>query len=282
VTVLRLTLRAPRGFFLHWLSLFGASFALHATVILALVFLPRVFHPRLDFPDVYTVNLVSLPAGAPGPKAAALPEAKPAAATPTPAPVAAPAPAKAKPAIKIPEKPTSKPVKPKPVTKPPAPVKAKPESPTPEPESTSGEGDRETASGQKTAEAQAGGTKNPAGEGVGAGSGAAATGGSGTGADDPAFQFGWYSSNVQAIVSRNWSQPINPGISRPIVAVVTFRIQKDGKVYGIVLERSSGDAVLDRSALRAVQDSNPLPPLPYQWAKDSIGYHFEFELDPEK
>jgi len=281
VTVVRLTLRTPRGLFMHWFSLLGTSFMVHLSLILAIVFLPKVFRPKLDFPDVYTVNLVSLPAGSPGPKASATPEAKPAAAAPAPAP--APAPAKPKPAIKIPEKPTAKPTKTKPVAKPVVMPKPKVE----ESKSDASESTNETteAKGKEASPAPATGQGAAPAAGLSAGGdgsqGGTGAGGAGGMLDDATFQYGWYLSNMSTMFSRNWTRPIKPDLERTLRAVVHFRIQKDGQLTEIVLEQPSGDASLDRSALRAIQDSNPLPQLPPGYGKDSLGVRFFFDLVPD-
>ncbi|HEU5180884.1 MAG TPA: TonB family protein [Candidatus Polarisedimenticolia bacterium] len=299
MTVVRVTLRTPRGELAHWGFLIGISLALHVAAGVAIIFLPMVLRPKLKFPQVYTVDLMSLPAGAPGPKAGP-PEAPPA---PNPAPAAAkaappiskpapkpvvkappPAP-KPKAAIKIPEKPTEKTTKPKPAEK--AKETAKP---VPEPESTAAA--EEKAEGTSKESATKGSEGAPSGaqapiaglsNAPGAGEGAAGAGGGGAGGmlDDATFQYGWYLSNMSGLFSRNWTRPIKPDLSTSLRAIVHFRIQKDGKITDIVLEQPSGDAALDRSALRAVQDSNPLPPLPYQYAKDSLGVHFFFDLVPD-
>ena len=298
MTVVRVTLRTPRGELAHWSYLIGLSAALHVAAGVALIFLPMVLRPKLKFPEVYTVDLMSLPAGAPGPKAAGpetpqtaspsppAPKPAPPVAKPAPKPTVkapAPPPPKPKAAIKIPEKPTDKATKPKPAEK------AK-EPPAKEPEKTSNasteESTGEEAGGSNGSEAKpsAKGSdtststgSSPGGGGPGGGGG----GGAGGMVDDPTFQYGWYIANVQGIISRNWSRPIKPDMTRSLVALVRFRIMKDGSLSDIVLAQSSGDAALDRSSMRAVQDSNPLPPLPYQFGKDSVGFTLEFELNPD-
>lgn len=301
MTVVRLSVRAPRGHFMHWGSLFGLSVLVHLGVLLGIIVLPRIFRPRLKFPEIYSVNLVSLPAGTPGPSASGPPAEKASAPAPPapapPAPKPAPAPpakAKAEAAIKIPVKPTVKPPKKKQVAKltPPPPPKSKEPEPKPKEHETKAEssaGSQESAekaapTSPETAAGGGGGkgSSTAAVQGAGAqGTGTGGAGGSGGMVDDPAFQFGWYVSHIQSIVSRNWSQPILQDIRASLVAVVHFRVHKDGSVDEIVLERSSGDSVLDRSAVRALQDSNPLPPLPFQWSKESIGFRFEFEIHPD-
>lgn len=276
---IHITVRLPERKVLYWSSLGGLSLGLHVCVFLAALLLPRLLASSPKFPKVYTVSLVSLPAGPPGPPARGTPAA-PAAPPPAPAPV------KAEPAVKIPEKPKQTPApKPKPEkpkeTKAPEPKIERPKPPEPKPAATP---PPEAA----PAENPAGGTGSAAGATAGGDAGAgtpggipgAAGGGGGSGyLDDATFEYGWYLSRMTSILRGNWARPfVSSGLGQPLRAVVYFTIRRDGTLANIVLEQASGDATLDRSALRAVQDSNPLPPLPYQYGKDSLGVHFYFEL----
>ena len=266
MSAIRITLRAPRDEVAHWFSMAGFSVLLHATVLGAVVFLPQFFHSAPRFPDVYTADLVSLPAGPPGSPGEGVRAS-------APARPAAP-PAKPAPAVKIPEKPEAKVPKARTVRK--------TEAPKPEAEKT-GEKPEAAASGPATDGGPAGGSADAAGTAGGAG-GIPGGGGGGDGSgflDDATFQYAWYLSNMTSIFGRNWARPIKPDLDRTLRAVVHFRVQRDGTLAEIELEQSSGDPVLDRSALRAVQDSNPLPPLPYQYGKDSLGVHFFFDLKPD-
>jgi len=183
--------------------------------------------------------------------------------------------------VKIPEKPETKLPKVKPARKiepPPRTEKheAKPAPPTPQStESTTSEG----APSQPSPEGSPGASAGSAGsKGISGGPG----GGGGAGfLDDATFAYGWYLTNMTSVLGRNWARPVKPELATTLRAVVHFRVLKDGTVTDIELEQPSGDAVLDRSALRAVQDSNPLPPLPYQYGKDSLGVHFFFDLKPD-
>jgi TonB family protein len=287
MTVVRVTLRNSRGELAHWSFLIGLSLALHLAAGVALIVLPMAFRTKVRFPQIYTVDLMSLPAGAPGPKAGspdqppAAAKAAPPAAKPAPKPAVkapAPPPPKLKAAIKIPEKPNQKAAKPKPAEK------AKP-SPPKEPEKTSDaatdESTGDSSGAASASEAKAPGKTSESSPSAGGG-GEGGTGGGGAGGiDDPTFQYGWYYANIQGIISRNWSRPIKPDMAHTLAALVRFRVMKNGSLSDIVLVQSSGDAALDRSAMRAVQDSNPLPPLPFQFAKDSVGFTLEFELNPD-
>ena len=215
------------------------------------------------------MDLVALPPGRPGP-----PAEEPRAAAP------APAPPRAQAAVKIPEKPEVKISKPKPSRKeePPKPQPEKKEpAPAPQaapPVDSAGASEKEpgTRPGESATAGSPGGTAGIQGAGGGDGSGFL---------DDASFAYGWYLSNMTSILGRNWARPIKPDLDRTLRAVVHFRVLKDGTLTDIELEESSNDPTLDRSALRAVQDSNPLPPLPYQYGKDSLGVHFFFDLKPD-
>jgi len=221
-------------------------------------------------PGVYTVDLVSMPLPAPGP-----PSGEPRASAPAPAPVRAP-----EPAVKIPDKP-SKPPEKKTTNKKPTPPKPKVEKPAPEPKPAPAES---APVPEPSAAATAGDAGKSAGAGAGVGAQALAGGPGGGGGsgylDATDFEYGWYIARISSILPSNWARPMAPELRQPLRAVVHFIIRRDGTLTDIELEQPSGDAALDRSALRAVQDSNPLPPLPYQYGKDSLGVHFYFELKP--
>ncbi len=268
MSAVRITLKAPRDEVVHWFSMAGLSVILHATALGAIIFVPQFFQSAPRFPDVYTADLVSLPAGLPGSRGEGPPRAS-AAAKP------APAPAKPAPAVKIPEKPEAKAPKAR-TTRKTEPQKPEAEKTVPKPEPV--------ASGPVPDEGPTGEGAGAAGAAGGAGGIPGAGGGGGEGSgflDDATFQYAWYLSNMTSIFGRNWARPIKPDLDRTLRTVIFFRVLKDGTLAEIELERSSGDPVLDRSALRAVQDSNPLPPLPYQYGKDSLGVHFFFDLKPD-
>ena len=265
MSAIRITLKAPRDEVAHWFSMAGSSVLLHVTVLGAVVFIPQFFHPGPRFPDVYTADLVSLPAGLPG-----IPGEGPRASAPAPAPARA----KQEAPVKIPDKPEPKAPKIKaPRKAEPPKVKAEKTDQKLQPMASQPGVTGGTGEGPSDAAGGAGGTGGIPGGGGGAG-------GSGF-LDDATFQYAWYLSNMTSIFGRNWARPIKPDLDRTLRAVVHFRVLKDGTLAEIELEQSSGDPVLDRSALRAVQDSNPLPPLPYQYGKDSLGVHFFFDLKPD-
>ena len=78
-------------------------------------------------------------------------------------------------------------------------------------------------------------------------------------------------------VARNWrSQDLDSTVRNPVV--VTFDILRTGKVPNVRVARSSGNFAMDQSAQRAILLSNPFPPLPAQYERDSATIEFWFRL----
>ena len=267
MSAVRITLRAPREEVTHWLSMAGASVLFHVTVFAAVLWVPQFFQNRAAFPDVYTVDLVALPAGMPGP-----PGGAPRASAPAPAP----APARQEPAVKIPEKPEAKIPKAKP------PKKAEPVKPR----SEKAEAKAPSAQAAATSGASEAGTGTAAEGGTGSGAPGGIPGGTGGAGGsllvgDATFAYGWYLDRMLSLIEGNWSRPILTDLTRTLRAGVRFVVQRDGTLTNIELAQPSGDATVDRSVIRAVTASSPLPPLPYQYGKESLEITIFFNLKPD-
>lgn len=74
------------------------------------------------------------------------------------------------------------------------------------------------------------------------------------------------------ITSEIWQHWIYPDMgSRDIEAIIVIKILKDGSVQIKGIERSSGNSLFDRSAIRAITKASPLTPPPYEM---EIGVRF--------
>jgi len=58
---------------------------------------------------------------------------------------------------------------------------------------------------------------------------------------------------------------------------LSFNIERDGKISNPEIKQPSGIPSLDRSAMRAILASNPLPPLPGDYRGGTINVSFYFE-----
>jgi colicin import membrane protein len=74
------------------------------------------------------------------------------------------------------------------------------------------------------------------------------------------------------ITKEIWQQWVYPNVGKKdIEAVVSIKILRDGTAIVQKIEKSSGNSVFDKSALRALAKASPLPPPPYEM---EIGVRF--------
>lgn len=104
----------------------------------------------------------------------------------------------------------------------------------------------------------------------GLGLGGAGGGGS---AFDQDFEYSYYVQQMLTRINQHWQRVPVRGQA---IAVIRFTIFKDGHVDQVQVEESSGLAMLDRAAQRAVVLSDPLPPLPNSYPRDRVGVHLQF------
>jgi len=96
---------------------------------------------------------------------------------------------------------------------------------------------------------------------------------------DFSLRYSWYVEAVQRRVSSNWLQStIDPMLRFAPRVVVDFQIFRDGTASNIQIVQSSGNASVDRSALRAVQDSSPFQRLPGDYSGPYVSVEFWFEF----
>lgn len=94
--------------------------------------------------------------------------------------------------------------------------------------------------------------------------------------DSGDFAFAYYLRQVRSRIAQNWSPPAGLQAGAPIQAVVYFKISRDGSISSIRMETGSQAEFFDRSALRAVTLSDPMPPLPLGFEGSELGVHFGF------
>ena len=90
-------------------------------------------------------------------------------------------------------------------------------------------------------------------------------------------QFGAYADLVVQRVTEKWQTNGLAGLRLPM-AVITFDILRDGSVKNAQIMQRSGNSTLDYSALRAVMDAGPFPPLPAEYSGSSTNVELRFQL----
>jgi protein TonB len=92
-------------------------------------------------------------------------------------------------------------------------------------------------------------------------------------------RYSWYVNAIRNRISSNWLKAtVDPGITTAPRVFVTFQILRDGRVVNPQLTNASGISSLDRSAVRAVYDSSPMPPLPGDYPASSVSVEFWFDF----
>ena len=93
------------------------------------------------------------------------------------------------------------------------------------------------------------------------------------------FPFTYYLRLIQSKIGERWAPPRAAAAGGERV-IVLFEIQRDGQVREATVERSSGNTLYDQSAVRAVTEASPFPPLPPEFKASSLRVHFGFEFQP--
>ena len=115
--------------------------------------------------------------------------------------------------------------------------------------------------------------------GAGQGLGVATETGVTVGNTDPALAY--YFVLIQDKITGNWTPPkMSPGTTASVS--LSLRILRSGQVRGLAVGSSSGDRLLDDSAVRAVSLSSPLPPLPPLYKAEALSLELRFTFVGEK
>ncbi len=92
------------------------------------------------------------------------------------------------------------------------------------------------------------------------------------------FPHAWYLGVLKEKVYARWSPPSEFFQSKhPAVALVSFRIDRAGRLGRITLKERSGFARFDQSALAAVQNLGQVPALPEQYGEESLDVVIRFQ-----
>jgi TonB family protein len=96
---------------------------------------------------------------------------------------------------------------------------------------------------------------------------------------DPALAY--YFVLIQDKITSSWTPPkMSPGTTASVS--LALRILRSGQVRDLIVGSSSGDRLLDDTAVRAVALASPLPPLPPLFKAESLSLELRFTFVGEK
>lgn len=89
------------------------------------------------------------------------------------------------------------------------------------------------------------------------------------------FTYSYYLNILLNRISKNWHNPFR---DQDVIlkSVIYFEVDKDGTIYGVRLEETSGNDIYNETAMRAVIVTKSLPPLPDEFVDDYLKIHLEF------
>ena len=91
-------------------------------------------------------------------------------------------------------------------------------------------------------------------------------------------RLGWYAEMIRQKIAQNWNTNGLDARAQNSAAIVSFYIMRDGSIRTPVIVQTSGNPTIDNTALRAVYQASPMPPLPAQIPEPYISAQFTFNL----
>ncbi len=92
------------------------------------------------------------------------------------------------------------------------------------------------------------------------------------------FPYQYYLLIIRDRISSNWfTALIDPGVEGTLQTAVYFRIFRNGTISNIEVRESSNIRAFDSSAVRAIMNSAPFPPLPADYDEQYLGIILIFE-----
>ena len=82
-----------------------------------------------------------------------------------------------------------------------------------------------------------------------------------------------YYNEVGSLIRSRW---IYPGDADGLEVLFAIKIARSGKLLGVTKEKSSGSALFDESAMRALKKAAPFPPLPEEMTGDLLEVGIRF------
>jgi len=137
-----------------------------------------------------------------------------------------------------------------------------------------------SASGVETGTGSGSGTGTGTGSGTGTGTGGSPTGspwGSPFGGSAQQSKLDEYYSTIWEKIKKEWTLPgeLSKG-KADLETIIVIIIEKDGKIQKSWFEKRSGNALYDKTAMRAIKKADPLPPIPKEFSDNTFEVGIRF------
>jgi TonB family protein len=92
------------------------------------------------------------------------------------------------------------------------------------------------------------------------------------------FPYQYYLQIIRDRISSNWfTALVDPGVEGTLQTAVYFRIFRNGTISNVEVRESSNVRAFDSSAVRAIMNSAPFPPLPADYDEQFLGIILIFD-----
>jgi len=92
------------------------------------------------------------------------------------------------------------------------------------------------------------------------------------------FPYTYYLQAIHAKISSNWvTALIRSGTSGGVATEVSFKIYRNGRISEPEIRTPSGNQTMDLSAIRAIRNASPFPPLPRDYEDEYLIVRLFFE-----
>jgi len=92
------------------------------------------------------------------------------------------------------------------------------------------------------------------------------------------FPDAWYYALVKQAMYDAWNQPSGPAVPAGLRTIVLIRVERNGTITRRTIVKTSGNALMDDSVMKAVQSVSRLRPLPEHWNVASKDIDITFDL----
>ena len=87
-----------------------------------------------------------------------------------------------------------------------------------------------------------------------------------------------YQMEVEIWIKSNWAYPVALQRPKNLEAVVVLKVKRDGSITRTDFKKRSSDRIFDQSVSKAIERSDPLPPLPEGYVKSYEEIEITFNL----
>ncbi len=96
--------------------------------------------------------------------------------------------------------------------------------------------------------------------------------------DNASFTYPYWFDQAFSKIERNWTNPVYANTK--LQCTIYFQVIRSGRIIKIEVKESSGIPAYDQACERAVELSQPLPPLPDSFTEEIIGISLVFPYEP--